>query len=147
MRTFLWIAAVAFVLSGCDNDKGPAPSTKVEAVKTEAAKADAGKAVASKADAPKAAIPDAVDLGKAVVGSALAATKAEIACAHCVYKMDGITSCQPAVKVGGQTLLLTGAAADAVKDNADIHKAAKSVMLAGKIEGKNYVATKVEIAK
>jgi PBP1b-binding outer membrane lipoprotein LpoB len=137
MRAFFLIAAAALILTGCEpstsNDSAKSDSTKVEAPKT---------------DAAKGAVPGISDAAKGAVASAISnATKAEIACAHCVYHVEGVTSCQPAVKVGGQTLLLTGAAADVAKGNAELCKAPKSVTLDGKIDGKSFVASKVEIAK
>ncbi len=147
MRTIFLIGALSFVLVSCE------PATKPEtpappATPPATGKTEAPKVEASKTEAPKTTgIPGAADLGKAAVSSTLALVKPEIACAHCVYKMAGVTSCQPAVKVAGQTLLLTGAGADAVKGNQEICKGAKPVTLDGKVDGKNYVATKVELGK
>ena len=46
-------------------------------------------------------------------GSPPAATVAlEVACGHCVYKMEGLTSCTMACKVDGETLLLEGEVVD-----------------------------------
>jgi len=85
------------------------------------------------------------DPTKPAVPPVAATVAAEIGCAHCLYKIAGVTECAPAVKVGDKTMLLSGGNVD-IK-TADICNAAKKATLEGKVEGDKFVATKVAIAK
>ena len=72
-------------------------------------------------------------------------TTAEISCAHCMYKAPGVTACAPGVKIGGQTYVLKGSTVDVMKEG--LCTATKQATVEGKIEGGNFVATKVDIKK
>lgn len=64
----------------------------------------------------------------------------EVGCAMCIYKVAGVSSCLPAVKVGEKVLLISGWA----PPGHDLCGAAKKATVEGKIEGDKFVATRVE---
>ncbi len=67
---------------------------------------------------------------------------AEAGCGSCIYTMKGVDGCKLAVKIDGQSYLVTGA------DHVDAHQfcgAAKKVKVTGKIEGDKFVASKFDV--
>jgi hypothetical protein len=133
MRSIRILTAVAslslFSIVGCEPAK--------ESTATPPAGGDSKSGPASVVDGAKSA----------AAGAAASMVKAEVACAHCVYHVNGVTSCAPAVKVDGQTFVLSGPAADALKGNMDLCKGAKAATVEGKVEGDKFVASKVELQK
>ena len=70
-------------------------------------------------------------------------TTLEVGCAMCIYDMDGVAGCQPAVVVDGQPRLMTGV-------DMDLHAyglctAPKQAVVSGRLEGQTFLATKVEV--
>ena len=149
MRSFFLSAAVAaFFLAGCEGSGNPpAPSAP--------AAPGGDKSVSTKpagekpASGIESAISGTAEKAKEGAGPAVAAAatamKLEIACAHCVYKKAGVTACAPAVKVGNEVLLLSGTTVDPTANG--LCAGPKQAMVAGKVEGGKFVATKVDIAK
>lgn len=78
-----------------------------------------------------------------VIQAALDEQTAEAGCASCIYKMDGIKGCVTAVKVGNTPMILTGVEVDA--HELGLCTASKQILVSGKVEGGNFVATKVEL--
>jgi hypothetical protein len=70
----------------------------------------------------------------------------EVACASCIYKVPGASSCVPAVKVDGKTLLLSGATLN-IHEVGGCKAPLQATVEGGKVEGDKFVATKVEIKK
>jgi hypothetical protein len=148
MRSFFFAAtAAAFLLAGCtDSSNTPTPSAPAPGGEKSASTPPAGE---KPAGGVGSALGGAVDTAKAgassAVSTAAAAMKLEIACAHCVYKKAGVTSCAPAVKVGEKVLLLSGVNVD--PKASDLCTGPKQATIVGKAEGDKFVATKVDIAK
>jgi len=74
---------------------------------------------------------------------AVAAVSMEVACAHCVYHMDGVATCTPAVKVGDTPMLLTGVPLD--PHSMGLCEEPKMAMVAGKVDGDHFVASSLEL--
>lgn len=65
----------------------------------------------------------------------------DVGCGSCVYHMTGVQGCELAVKIDGQSYLVTGA-------NVDAHQfctAAKKALVSGRVEGNRFIATKFEV--
>jgi len=70
-------------------------------------------------------------------------TTVEIGCAMCIYDMDGVAGCKPAVVVDGQPRLMTGV-------DMDLHAfglctAPRQAVVSGRLEGQTFLATKVTV--
>ena len=71
------------------------------------------------------------------------ATTVEVACATCIYKMDGVKGCTLAAKIDGTPVLVTGGEVNAHEDG--LCAGAKQAVVEGKLEGNVFIATKVEL--
>jgi len=91
------------------------------------------KAAESPAKGP--AVPAAVEKMAADVQTI------EVACAGCVYKMEGAQGCALAVNVGGKPHMVTGVEFDAMANG--LCDGPKQARIAGKVEGGKFVATSV----
>ena len=78
-----------------------------------------------------------------VIQTALEDQTLEVGCASCIYKMAGVEGCVMAVKVGGESMLLSGIDMDA--HELGLCKSSKQARASGKVEGDEFVATKVEL--
>ena len=67
----------------------------------------------------------------------------EVACASCIYHMPGVKGCKLAATIDGEPMLVTGVKVDA--HELGLCSKAKEAVLAGKVDGDNFVATKVEV--
>jgi len=68
----------------------------------------------------------------------------EVACGHCIYGMDGVTSCKLAVKIDdGDPILVTGSDVDLTAHN--LCSTAGHAVVTGEIEDNTLVVTAVEI--
>jgi hypothetical protein len=67
----------------------------------------------------------------------------EIACAGCVFQMEGAKGCQPAIKLAGQTLKVTGVAFDAHASG--LCDGTKKAEVSGKVVDGTYVATSLKV--
>jgi len=76
-------------------------------------------------------------------GPAKTAQAAKVACARCVYHMASVGHCQPAVRIGDKTYLLSGVDVDL--HEYELCKAARPAKLVGEVEGDTFVASRVEI--
>lgn len=73
-------------------------------------------------------------------GDAMATPVAmEVACAHCVYKMDGVEACAPAVMVDGKPVLITGMDIDA--HGLGLCSGPHQAMMAGHMHDGSFEAT------
>lgn len=74
------------------------------------------------------------------------AVSMEVACAHCVYQMEGVTACAPACKIDDKVVLLEGSAVDAqTLMDKGCCKGALMAEAEGKIEGDKFVATSLTV--
>ena len=119
----LLLLAGAASLASCSGDE-PA-----------AGNAPAGDAPAA-ADAPAANPPANVPSGAVLASNTV---EAEVACAACVYKMEGVTGCQLAATVDGKQMLVTGVPQPGHDSGLCEH--GKMATLSGKVEGDKFVAT------
>ena len=69
----------------------------------------------------------------------------EAGCASCIYGMDGVEGCQPAVRIDGKTYLVTASDFDA--HGAGLCSATRTAEVSGSIEGDRFVAESFEIEK
>ena len=90
----------------------------------------------------KADVDQATDMAMGTV-EAMPAASMEIACGGCIYHMAGVETCTPAIKVGDKTMLLTGVVVDA--HGLGLCETSRMAMVAGKVDGDHFVATKVEL--
>jgi len=67
----------------------------------------------------------------------------EAGCAHCVYKMDGVTACAVAVKVDGKPMLVTGVAQPGHDSGMCEH--ACTVEVVGAVQGDKFAATTLTV--
>ena len=67
----------------------------------------------------------------------------EIACAGCIYGMDGIEHCMAAVKIGDEIAILEGVEIDAHATG--LCSAPKQAMVIGEIKDGKFVAAMVEV--
>ena len=67
----------------------------------------------------------------------------EVACASCIYDMPGVESCKLAAKIDGKSMLVTGVSTDA--HELGLCSKAKQAVVAGKVDGDSFVATKLEL--
>ena len=91
--------------------------------------------VACQADEPKP--------GEATMVSSPEPMQVEVGCASCIYKMDGITSCQLAAKVDGKPILVKGLKDDA--HSLGLCGATKEAQLVGHVEGDHFAATQINL--
>ncbi len=68
----------------------------------------------------------------------------EMGCATCIYKMEGVSGCKGAVKVGGRALLFIGAALNA--HAVGLCAAAKKAVVTGKVKGDEFIARSFEFS-
>ena len=68
---------------------------------------------------------------------------AEAGCAMCSYGIEGVQSCQLAVKIGDKAYLATGVEIDA--HAAGLCAGVKPAEMAGKIEGDKFIASRLEL--
>ena len=66
----------------------------------------------------------------------------EVACASCIYHMPGVTGCKLAATIDGKPMLVTGVSVDA--HTLGLCSKAKEAIVAGKVDGDSFVATKFE---
>jgi hypothetical protein len=79
-------------------------------------------------------------------GEPAAATSIEVACGHCIYKMEGLEQCTSACKVEGKTLLLEGPGTDAqALMAAGFCEGPLMADVEGKVEGDKYVVTSLKL--
>lgn len=122
------VAAGAFALAGCGGGGGQeqaaekAPEQTEMTQKTTAARAvDAAKTVAE---------------GESIT--------CEVGCAGCVYHMEGINHCAPAVKMaGGEPMLLQGIEVDA--HGLGLCEGAREATVMGKVQDGVFIASAVEL--
>ena len=67
----------------------------------------------------------------------------EVACASCIYNMPGVAGCKLAAKIDGKSMLVTGVSTDA--HELGLCSNAKEAVVAGKVDGDTFVATKLEL--
>ncbi len=67
----------------------------------------------------------------------------EAGCAGCMFKMEGASGCELAVRIDGKPYLVTGAGVDA--HGAGLCSSAKGAKVVGEIEGDKFVATSFEL--
>ena len=67
----------------------------------------------------------------------------EVACASCIYHMPGVESCKLAATIDGKPMLVTGVSVNA--HTLGLCSKAKEAVVAGKVDGDNFVATKFEV--
>ena len=68
----------------------------------------------------------------------------EVACATCVYGMEGVQGCKLACKIdGGSPMLVTGSDVDLHAHN--LCSTATNAVVSGEVEGDTLVATAVEV--
>jgi|GEM_PF-5849588 len=67
--------------------------------------------------------------------------KMEVACAHCVYHLDGVDACAPATMVDGKPMLLTGVDLE----DPSLCVGPKEAMVAGEVKDGEFVANKIEL--
>ena len=143
MRSIFIAAAVAFLVSSCESEKPSTPASTPPATppaattKTDAVKAETGKV----GDAIKDVGAKGIETGKGVLASA---TKMEVACAHCVYHVPGVSTCSLGVKVAGKPYAVTGVNLDPAWG---LCAGPKQATVEGKVEGDKFVATKVDLVK
>ncbi len=70
-------------------------------------------------------------------------TTTEIGCAMCIYNMEGVAGCTPAVVVDGQPRLMTGV-------DMDLHAyglctAPRQAVVSGRLEGQTFLARTVNV--
>ena len=95
-------------------------------------------------ETPGPATPNApADVTDQVIQTAFEDQTLEVGCASCIYKMAGVAGCVMAVKVGGESMLLSGIDMDAHEHG--LCKSSKQARASGKVEGDEFVATKVEL--
>jgi hypothetical protein len=100
---------------------------------------------ASETDTGETAAEMAQGAGEEAMGEAAmtAPIHAEIACASCIYHMDGITECTPAVRIQDKTMLLTGVEIDT--HGSGLCAAAQHAHLKGQIVDGKFVATALDL--
>jgi len=64
-------------------------------------------------------------------------------CGSCTYAIEGVKSCELAVKVDGKAYLVSGASVDA--HEAGLCIAEKQAEVSGKVEGDKFVATSFKL--
>ena len=69
----------------------------------------------------------------------------EVACGACIYEMPGVTGCPLAAKIDGKPMLVTGVSINA--HGLGLCRKAKEAVVAGRVEGDKFVATKVDVKK
>ncbi len=67
----------------------------------------------------------------------------EVACASCIYHIPGVKGCKLAATIDGKPMLVTGVRVNAHK--LGLCSQAKKAVVAGKVDGDNFVATKFEV--
>ena len=67
----------------------------------------------------------------------------EAGCASCIYEMDGIDGCEPAVMLDGTPVLVSAPGFDA--HEAGLCHATKTAVLAGEMEGERFAASRFEL--
>ena len=67
----------------------------------------------------------------------------EVACASCIYHMPGVKGCKLAATIDGKPMLVTGVSVNAHR--LGLCSNAKEAVVAGKVDGDSFVATKVEV--
>ena len=67
----------------------------------------------------------------------------EVACASCIYHMPGVSGCKLAARIDGKPMLVTGVRVSA--HTLGLCSKAKEALVAGKVDGDIFVATKVEL--
>ena len=67
----------------------------------------------------------------------------EVACATCIYDIQGVTGCVTAVKIGGTPYLLAGAELDA--HNSGLCDSAKHAHVHGKVQDGKFVASSIKL--
>ena len=81
--------------------------------------------------------------GDVLHGVAAGNDHAQVGCAMCIYDMDGVAGCKPAVVVEGQPRLMTGV-------DMDLHAfglctGPRQAVISGRLEGPTFLATKVKV--
>ena len=64
-------------------------------------------------------------------------------CAMCIYKIEGSTTCETAIKLDGKAYLVEGGGLDA--HAAGLCSAEKKAEVIGKLEGGKFIATSVKL--
>ena len=67
----------------------------------------------------------------------------QVGCAMCIYNMDGVAGCKPAVVIDGQPRLMTGVDMDL--HAFDLCTVSRQAVVSGKLEGQTFLATTVEV--
>ena len=93
--------------------------------------------------APAAETEESPEAVEAAVAAPTDLQVAEVACGSCIYKMDGVSGCKTAIKIGEEKYMLAGETIDA--HSTGLCKAAKAVKVAGAVADGAYVATKIEL--
>ncbi len=120
-----FVATFAFSFIGCGSGGESADSASHKA---DGAQTTASKVVAS----AKKIAADGVGIS------------CEVACAGCIYHMDGVEGCIPAVKMAtGETMLLKGVPVDA--HGLGLCKAAAKATVSGKVQDGTFVASAVDL--
>ncbi len=70
-------------------------------------------------------------------------TTVEVGCAMCIYDMDGVAGCQPAVVIDGQPRLMTGVDMDL--HAFDLCTAPRQAVVSGRLEGQTFLARTVKV--
>lgn len=127
-KTFqlLLVTGLCLLAIGCEKsqpDATPAPEPTAPAVEPETA------------PAPTDATP--------AVSQDVAEQTLEVACAGCIFKMEGAEGCELAAKIDGKAYLVSGASFDA--HSTGLCDASKQADAAGKIEGDKFIVTKMEL--
>ena len=70
-------------------------------------------------------------------------TTVQVGCAMCIYNMDGVAGCQPAVAIDGQPRLMTGV-------DMDLHAyglctAPRQAVVSGRLEWQTFLARTVKV--
>ena len=79
-------------------------------------------------------------------GTHTAATQTvEVGCAKCSYSMDGVTTCENAVKIDGKAMLVTGDHGFDVMAEGICRDGAKQAEVTGSVEGDQFVASSIRL--
>jgi hypothetical protein len=116
------LVMVVLVMVGCESKPEPAAPTAESAAPSD--------------ESTSAPIADAVgSTVKAVAG----AKTVQAGCGMCIFKMDGVKSCQLAVKVDGKPYLVTGS--DVNAHEAGLCDKAIDAEVVGDVEGDKFAVT------
>jgi predicted aldo/keto reductase-like oxidoreductase len=69
----------------------------------------------------------------------------EVGCAKCSYSMPGVTQCENAVKIGEQTMLVTGEHGFDVMAEGICSNGVRQAEVTGGIQGDHFVATSIKL--